>query len=76
MSLQPAYFDDMYAESPDPWGFRTRWYEERKFALTMAALPRRRYRRVFEPGCSVGMLTRLLAEAGKTDLAPRFQVPA
>jgi SAM-dependent methyltransferase len=51
----------MYAESTDPWGFASRWYERRKYALTLAALPRERYARGFEPGCSIGVLTGLLA---------------
>ena len=34
MILEPAYFDQMYAESADPWGFTSRWYEKRKYALT------------------------------------------
>ncbi|MFG1928398.1 SAM-dependent methyltransferase [Cryptosporangium sp. NPDC048952] len=58
MSLPTEYFDRMYAAADDPWGFRSRWYEERKYALTLAALPRRRYRSGFEPGCSIGVLTR------------------
>ncbi len=60
-SLPASYFEQMYVESADPWGFGTRWYERRKYALTVAALPRRRYRSAFEPGCSVGVLTALLA---------------
>lgn len=55
------YFDEMYAGSADPWGFETRWYEERKRAITLASLPRPRYRRAFEPGCSIGVLTAALA---------------
>jgi SAM-dependent methyltransferase len=51
----------MYAEAADPWGFASRWYEQRKYALTLAALPRERYRRGFELGCSIGVLTALLA---------------
>ncbi|MFJ5112686.1 class I SAM-dependent methyltransferase [Streptomyces sp. NPDC088551] len=61
MSTPAAYFDAMYDASPDPWGLAERWYEQRKYALTLASLPRRRYRRAFEPGCSVGVLTALLA---------------
>jgi hypothetical protein len=61
MTLPPSYFAAMYAESEDPWGFESRWYECRKYALTLAALPRERYRRGFEPGCSIGVLTELLA---------------
>jgi trans-aconitate methyltransferase len=51
----------MYAADPDPWQFRTRWYEQRKYAATLAALPRARYRTGFEPGCSIGVLTAQLA---------------
>lgn len=63
--MKTEYFLDMYAADPDPWGFGSRWYERRKYALTLACLPRERYRRVFEPGCSVGVLTELLA--GRAD---------
>ena len=55
------YFDHMYAESSDPWGFDDRWYERRKFAVTLASLPHERYRRGLEAGCSNGALTELLA---------------
>lgn len=61
MSTPAAYFESMYASSEDPWSLGERWYEQRKYALTVAALPRARYRSGFEPGCSVGVLTALLA---------------
>jgi len=61
VTLPPGYFDGLYATSADPWGFTERWYEERKRALTMAALPVKSYRRGFEPGCSLGVLTAELA---------------
>jgi trans-aconitate methyltransferase len=61
MTLPRSYFDALYAENPDPWGFGSRWYEARKYALTLAVLPLARYRRAFEPGCSIGVLTRSLA---------------
>jgi SAM-dependent methyltransferase len=61
VTLGPAYFDTMYAASPDPWGFQDRWYEQRKHALSVAMLPRQRYAGAFEPGCSIGVLTELLA---------------
>ncbi len=60
--LPPAYFEAIYARDPDPWGFDSRWYEQRKYDLTLAALPRARYRRGFEPGCANGSLTQRLAE--------------
>ena len=62
MSLGPDYFATRYAGDPDPWGFRSCWYEQRKYALTLAALTRPRYRSAFEPGCSVGVLTAALAQ--------------
>jgi SAM-dependent methyltransferase len=61
MIMQPAYFDRMYAESDDPWGLASRWYEKRKYAITLAMLPRERYGDAFEPGCSVGVMTEQLS---------------
>ena len=61
MTVSASYFDGMYAVSPDPWGFTSRWYEARKYAITMAMLPRQHYRDAFEPGCSIGVLSALLA---------------
>ena len=61
MTVSASYFDDMYANSPDPWGFSSRWYEARKHAITVAMLPKARYGDAFEPGCSTGVLSDLLA---------------
>ncbi len=60
-TLGGAYFDAMYEAAPDPWGFEKRWYEQRKYAISLAQLPARRYRSAFEPGCSIGVLTEMLA---------------
>jgi SAM-dependent methyltransferase len=56
-----GYFDTLYQASEDPYGLGTRWYEERKRAVILAALPQRRYRRAFEPGCGVGEFTAALS---------------
>lgn len=61
MTLPSSYFDDLYAESEDPWSFRDRWYEQRKRDITLSALPHRRYARAFEAGCSIGLVTAALA---------------
>jgi glycosyltransferase involved in cell wall biosynthesis len=61
VSYPASYFEDLYKDDPDPWGFASRWYERRKYAITMASLPREHYRRVFEPACSIGVLTESLA---------------
>ena len=60
--MAQSYFDRLYEANPDPWGFASRWYEQRKYRLTVDALPRPRFRCGFEPGCSIGVLTALLAE--------------
>lgn len=74
-ALGRRYFDGVYAASEDPWRFRTRWYEERKRDLTIASLPHRRYARALEIGCSIGMLTEMLAsrcaDLTAVDLAER-----
>jgi cyclopropane fatty-acyl-phospholipid synthase-like methyltransferase len=62
MTLAPGYFDAMYAASPDPWDLASRWYEARKYAITLALLPAKRYGQAFEPGCSIGVLSELLAQ--------------
>ena len=60
--LPADYFTAVYEGGLDPWGFESRWYEQRKRAITLASLPHARYRRAFEPGCAIGVLTRQLAE--------------
>nr|WP_298583244.1 PIG-L family deacetylase [uncultured Kocuria sp.] len=59
-------FDDVHRGAEDPWDVDSSWYERRKRAVTLAALPRPRYRRVLEAGCSVGALTAELS--GRADL--------
>jgi SAM-dependent methyltransferase len=74
-SVEPAYFDRMYAANEDPWGFATSAYEREKYAATIAMLEGRRFGRAFEIGCSVGVLTALLApevdELLAVDVNPR-----
>jgi hypothetical protein len=60
-STSRAYFEQMYSGNVDPWEFESSGYEQRKYAVTVACLPRVRYRSAYEPGCSVGVLTELLA---------------
>jgi SAM-dependent methyltransferase len=61
VTLDPSHFQDKYDASPDPYRLAERWYEARKYAVSVALLPRERYRSAFEPGCSVGVLTTRLA---------------
>jgi SAM-dependent methyltransferase len=69
VTVDPGYFTERYAASPDPYGLADRWYEARKYALTVALLPRQRYGATFEPGCSIGVLTAKLAPRCGTLLA-------
>jgi len=62
MPFPAAYFDDLYRQDDDPWDYRESWYERRKRQLTVAALPRECYRAGFEPACSNGELSALLAQ--------------
>jgi predicted TPR repeat methyltransferase len=55
------YFIGLYLAKADPWDLATKWHDRRKYAVTLASLPRERYRRCYEPGCSIGLLTRMLA---------------
>jgi SAM-dependent methyltransferase len=61
MSVADSYFDQLFHDNDDPWAFKQRWYERRKRALTLAALPRERYQSIFEPGCANGELSAELA---------------
>ena len=56
------YFEHMWSLGDDPWEHATRFYEGRKYDLTVAALRRPRYTQAFEPGCGIGLLTERLAQ--------------
>ena len=60
-TIKPDYFDALYAADADPWRFRTSDYERDKYAATLGALSRPRYRTALEVGCSIGVFTRQLA---------------
>ncbi len=59
--LGREYFDELYAQSRDPWSFETSEYERNKYERTLSVLARRRYRRALEVGCSIGVFTAMLA---------------
>ena len=60
-TLKPEYFDSIYKADPDPWNFADSPYEQGKYAITLNAMPKPRYRSALEVGCSIGVLTRSLA---------------
>jgi SAM-dependent methyltransferase len=61
-SVSLDYFTGLYLAKDDPWDVATKWHDLRKYAVTVASLPRERYRRCYEPGASIGTLSRMLAE--------------
>jgi SAM-dependent methyltransferase len=70
----PEAFERRYREQPDPWNFQTSPYERARYDVTLVALTQPRYRYAFEPGCSIGELTALLAQRCQqvfaTDVSP------
>lgn len=55
------FFESKYRDNPDPWAFASSEYEKERYQVTFEALGRQRYKRAFEPGCSIGILTARLA---------------
>lgn len=56
-----AAFEARYRAEPDPWDFAGSPYERSRYDAVLRALPRPRYARALEPGCSIGVLTARLA---------------
>jgi len=59
-SMNAEWFAAFYARHDDPWGFESRWYEQRKRAILVASLPAKQLGRVLELGCATGIVTREL----------------
>jgi predicted TPR repeat methyltransferase len=60
-SVSRDYFETLYTEQADPWGFITSEYEQRKYAATLAAIGTG-HRNALEVGCSIGVFTHRLAD--------------
>jgi SAM-dependent methyltransferase len=67
-------FERKYHDKSDPWDFATSAYELRRYKTILSALSGTQYRCIYEPGCSVGVLTQHLssmaARVVATDFAP------
>jgi len=70
MHVDPGSFEERYAAGGDPWDFAGSAYEQRRYDLTVAMLPRRHYRHAVEPACATGELTARLA--GRCDRVSAF----
>lgn len=60
-SATAVHFDEVHRRRPDPWNVTSSWYEIRKRAVTLAALPEAHVDRALEVGCSIGVLSAELA---------------
>lgn len=60
-TIDKKYFDDMYSVSNDPWNFTGSPYEQEKYNHTISALNGKQFNNGLEIGCSIGVLTNLLA---------------
>jgi trans-aconitate methyltransferase len=67
-------FERKYQDKADPWDFATSPYELARYRTLLSALSGMRFGCVYEPGCSVGVLTQHLsgmaARVVATDVAP------
>jgi 2-polyprenyl-3-methyl-5-hydroxy-6-metoxy-1,4-benzoquinol methylase len=68
-SFQPDYFERLYSKEADPWKLATSEYERAKYNATLAVVGKRHFHRVFEPGCSIGILSGMLAKRCSSLLA-------
>lgn len=70
----PEFFEAKYQRDSDPWNFHSSEYEQRRYSSIISMLAGTIYRRAFEPGCSIGVLTAKLAplcnELIAIDVAP------
>ncbi|WP_298141919.1 SAM-dependent methyltransferase [uncultured Acinetobacter sp.] len=55
------YFDEIYANKDDPWGYEQRWYEQRKRHICLSVLLKPHYQQALEIGCSNGVFSEALA---------------
>jgi SAM-dependent methyltransferase len=70
-----AFFDAIYQRCSDPWCFATDPTERSRYADIVSLLGDRHFRFGFEPACSIGELTVMLAahcdQLLATDISPR-----
>lgn len=71
-ALTAEAFEARYRGGSDPWCFAKDSYELARYQTLLGSLQRPRYGTVYEPGCSVGVLTRQLATIATHVVAADF----
>ena len=61
-SVPTEDFEKLYAAKADPWNLKISAYDLQKYTATLDALPHDHYSSAFDVGCSVGLMTSLLAD--------------
>lgn len=60
-TVSKEFFEEKYRANRDPWDFSSSSYELNRYDEIMRVLGKRTFHHGFEPGCSIGVLTELLA---------------
>jgi trans-aconitate methyltransferase len=60
-TLSPEAFEARYHGGRDPWSLAASAYELNRYRTIMASLRMAAYGTIYEPGCSIGVLTQQLA---------------
>ncbi len=68
-SRDRSHFERLYQSNPDPWGFLSDPYEQAKYHRSLEMLHERRSVSGLEIGCSIGVLTQMLATSCDSLLA-------
>lgn len=59
--VSPAAFENRYRNNEDPWNYKASPYERGKYQVMIDSLSRERFAGAFEPACSIGELSAMLA---------------
>lgn len=66
-SVQTGFFEEKYQEVADPWSYETSAYEQAKYRHLLTLLPEANAAgSILELGCSIGVLSALLAEKARS----------
>jgi cyclopropane fatty-acyl-phospholipid synthase-like methyltransferase len=68
-SVPAKEFEKLYAASRDPWNYTSSEYELQKYAFVLSSLSRDHYSSALEIGCSIGVMTKMLAPRSNRLLA-------